>query len=79
MPTESPPKTDQSLHYMLGKLDGKMDAVLTQTAQLSTRIDAHDKRLGVLEKWKAWVLGVATSISALVGAGASWLLTIFSH
>jgi len=47
------------IKLLLGQLDGKVDMILAgQTVQRQT-LEAHDGRIGTLEKWQARVLGGA--------------------
>lgn len=61
------------LLLLLGRLDGKMDAVLQ-------RMDANDKvhddlenRISALEHWRTYILGIAAILSALISTFATKL------
>lgn len=54
---------DRESLVLLGTLNGKMDAVLMQTAQLSTRLDAQDTRIDSLENSRSWMAGILAVIA----------------
>jgi hypothetical protein len=54
---------DQEMIRTLGRLEGKIDLVLDS-------IEDHSKRLGILERWQARVVGMAAVVSAI--ASAAW-------
>lgn len=54
---------DPGYYVLLGKLDGKLDAVLSQTAQLTSRLDEQEKRITAIERWRSWILGAAAAVS----------------
>jgi hypothetical protein len=56
---------DDNLFLHLGRLEGKVDAILTNQTQMNKRLDEHDLRLGVLERYRSWQLGVSAAIAAL--------------
>lgn len=66
------------LYLMLGRIDGKLDHVLQRQDASDKQIEALSKRVSLLEKNKAWVIGAATALSTLVGyvfpLAKDWLL-----
>lgn len=54
------------LLILLGRLDGKMDAVLQRMEVNDKNHDEHEERITSLEKWRAYVLGIAAIVSALI-------------
>lgn len=56
----------------LGRLEGKMDAILQMQRIQEEQLKSHDERLRELEHSKSFLLGV----SALVGAAASAAFTL---
>lgn len=58
---------DQSANtnFILGLLDGKMDALLVGHSELRQAVDDHDKRISGLEKFNAKVIGITIGISAI--------------
>lgn len=57
----------------LGRLEGKVDALITQQMRTQEDIDSLDQRVRVLEGSKAWMLGAAT----VVGAITSYIVKLF--
>lgn len=43
---------DNHLYLMLGRMDGKLDAVLSKQESVDRRLDAHSKRITSLEAVK---------------------------
>lgn len=78
------PNIDQgSIAYMLGRLDGKVDALLTKAERSESRIDDLDRRLSAVEETKAkgigaWrvILAMSSVISLILGAYADKLWDI---
>lgn len=60
------PRPSPQLLLLLGKLDGKMDAVLQRMEVNDKHHDELEERITSLEKWRAYVLGIAAIVSALV-------------
>lgn len=59
----------------IGRLEGKMDAILRGQHRIETQIDGHDARIRKLEHHRAIQVGGAATIGAL----ASLLVNIFWH
>lgn len=64
---------DNQLYLMLGRIDGKLDHALQRQEKSDIQIEALSKRVSVLEKNKAWVVGAATALSTLVSTFLSFL------
>lgn len=52
----------------LGRLEGKVDAILANQTSMANQLEDHDKRIGNLELFKAWQLGASAVIASLVAA-----------
>lgn len=63
------------LLLLLGRLDGKMDAVLQRMEANDKHRDEHEERITSLEKWRAYVLGIAAIVSALIATFSTKLTT----
>tara|TARA_R100000329_G_scaffold77620_1_gene66680 strand:- start:103 stop:318 length:216 start_codon:yes stop_codon:yes gene_type:complete len=61
---------DNEILIALGRLEGKVDALIARQAIHDEELDRHDKRLRDLEQSKSWFLGAA----AIIGAGAAFLM-----
>lgn len=46
--------------------------------RLTARLDAHSKRIGNLERWRAWILGAVAAIGTMLMAASGALKTIWS-
>jgi hypothetical protein len=53
----------------LGRLEGKVDSILTTMRVHHEEIKSLDDRVKLLEQGRAWVLGLAAAVSVLVTIG----------
>ena len=53
---------DKNFYLMFGRLEGKVDTLLSQHGGMNKRLDDHDTRITNLEKLKAQGTGMVTSI-----------------
>lgn len=60
------PGVDASVPFLLGQIDGKLTAALQQQAAHSDHLEAHEARIARLENAKAWVLGIAAAVAAVI-------------
>ena len=63
---------DNEILIALGRLEGKVDALITRQAIHDEELDRHDKRLRELEQSRAWILGAA----AVIGAVAAFIVNM---
>ena len=56
---------DQVL-LMLGRLEGKVDALIMNHTAQEARIGQHEGRLGRLEQSRSYALGAAAAVGAIV-------------
>tara|TARA_R100000458_G_C8274631_1_gene249636 strand:- start:2383 stop:2586 length:204 start_codon:yes stop_codon:yes gene_type:complete len=61
---------NEELLLALGRLEGKVDSLITSQAVHAEELARLDKRIRELEQSKSWVLGAA----AVVGAVVSFLV-----
>ena len=61
---------DNEILIALGRLEGKVDALIARQAIHDEELDRHDKRLMDLEQSKSWFLGAA----AVIAAGCSFIV-----
>ena len=59
---------DNEILIALGRLEGKVDALISRQAVHDEELDRHDKRLRDLEQSRSWILGA----SAVIGAAAAF-------
>lgn len=58
----------------LGRLEGKVDALIAQQSRTQSELDALEKRLRILEGSKALLLGACTMLGGL----SSYLVTLYT-
>lgn len=69
---------DRDAVYLLGRMDGKLDALIAQTGEMALAIKDHDTRLDAIERWRAWMLGAGAAAGAAASAGVQKLSALFS-
>jgi hypothetical protein len=67
---ESP---NETLLLSVGRLEGKVDALLAGMKQHQDQLEDQEKRINNLEQTKAWLIGAA----AAAGGSASFLVDLF--
>lgn len=56
---------DENALFILGRLEGKVDAILSNQHGMNKRLDDHEKRLGMVEQHRAWMLGASAVVASL--------------
>ena len=64
---------DEDIKYMLGRLEGKVDALIASVQKQNSDIQEHEKRIRILETSKAWVLGWSSAAAILVSLAIQYL------
>ena len=64
---------DEDIKYMLGRLEGKVDALIASVQKQNSDIQEHEKRIRILETSKAWVLGWSSAAAILVSLVIQYL------
>lgn len=64
---------DENLFLALGRLEGKVDSILALQKAQEEQIKEHDHRLRALESSKAFLMGGAAIVGAVVSALISFL------
>jgi len=62
---------DTDLLLLIGRLEGKLDALISQSHIQAKTIIELEGRINKLEAYKGWLLGAASVASAL----ASWIFS----
>tara|TARA_R100000742_G_C4198512_1_gene28352 strand:- start:175 stop:384 length:210 start_codon:yes stop_codon:yes gene_type:complete len=62
-------ESDNQILIALGRLEGKVDALIARQAIHDEELQRHDVRLRQLEQGRSWLLGAA----AVIGAVASFI------
>jgi hypothetical protein len=65
--------SDSSILLLLGRIDGKLDAAITQGQANTNELKAQDQRISKLERWRAWWFGMAAAAGGLGATGATQL------
>jgi hypothetical protein len=65
---------NEELLLALGRLEGKVDSILTAQAIHTEELNRLDKRMRDLEQSRSWLLGAA----AVMGAAASFLIHVLT-
>ena len=63
--------TDNQILLALGRLEGKVDAMLTRQQLHDEELERHDQRIRKLEQGRAWLLGAA----AVIGSAFTFITT----
>ena len=66
-------ESDKQILVALGRLEGKVDSLITRQAVHDEELQRHDVRLRQLEQGRSWLLGAAAVIGAIVSFAASKL------
>lgn len=70
---------DENLLIMLGRMDGKLDALVAGQAQQDKRLDNHGDRIKALEEGRAKTAGFFSAARlAWAGVGAA-LVAVLKH
>jgi len=64
---------DNEILLALGRLEGKVDSLITRQAVHDEELNKHDSRIRELEQSKSVVLGGATALGAMAGLLASFI------
>ena len=67
----------KDVYLILGRLEGKLDSVMTVTEKQWSSIEHHDTRLVKLERDRAMVYGAA-AVLGVVGSVVIWIITKFT-
>jgi len=67
----------KDVYLILGRLEGKLDSVMTVTEKQWSSIEHHDIRLVKLERDRAMVYGAA-AVLGVVGSVVIWIITKFT-
>jgi len=63
------------LYLMLGRIEGKLDHTLQRQDKTDEQMEALTKRVSLLERNKAYIIGAAAAISTLAGYALPYLKT----
>jgi hypothetical protein len=66
--------SEHTVLVALGRLEGKMDSLISLQKQFEAKLDMHDKRLRDLENHKAYALGIAAAVGSGLSLAISYLM-----
>tara|TARA_Y100000114_G_scaffold153773_1_gene174458 strand:- start:163 stop:372 length:210 start_codon:yes stop_codon:yes gene_type:complete len=66
-------ESDNQILLALGRLEGKVDAMLTRQKYHDEELDRQDQRLRKLEQGRSWLLGAAAVVGSVCSLLASKL------
>ncbi len=64
---------NDNLFLHLGRLEGKVDAILSNQTLMANELEDHDKRIGKLEQHRAWFLGASAVVASVVATVVGFL------
>lgn len=67
----------QDVLLLLGRMEGKLDAMIHRMEHIDAAIQTHDKRLNNLEKFQARCKGGTTLIITLISIGTAIAAVLF--
>ena len=67
------PTQDQDLLVAIGRLEGKMDALIAITNAHNDMIQKQDERLRELEQSRSALIGAVAILSTAISAAVAWL------
>ncbi|MHC1597231.1 MAG: hypothetical protein ACXQT3_02830 [Methermicoccaceae archaeon] len=53
-------------HDLLVRIDERIEVIHNDIEEMKGTIASHNKRLGALEQWRAYVLGAAAVVAAFI-------------
>jgi len=59
--------TDCDLHRAVGRIEGKVDAILDKLEETDARHEKAEKRIGSIERKVHWYSGAAAVVAAALG------------
>ena len=63
---------NEELMLALGRLEGKVDSLITRQALIDQEMDKFDHRLRSIEQSKSWLVGAAAVLGATVSLLFQW-------
>lgn len=75
--TDKDMTVQNDVYLILGRLEGKLDSVISITEKQWDSIEHHEKRLVKLERDRSMVYGAAAVLGVL-GSAVIWIITKFT-
>jgi hypothetical protein len=64
---------NDELFLAIGRLEGKVDSLLSMQQMAQDELKDHDARLRNLEHARGYIMGVSAAIGAIVSLAGSWV------
>jgi len=64
---------ENSVLVAIGRLEGKMDSLLSMQHRFESKLEMHDNRLRDLENHKAYSLGIAAAVGSTMSLIISYI------
>lgn len=64
---------NDNIFLYLGRLEGKVDAILSNQTIMANQLGEHDKRLEKLEHHHSWFLGASAVVASLVATAVGFV------
>lgn len=64
---------DKEILFILGRLEGKVDSLLSQQVVHNKALQKHEKRLRDLEISRGWLLGAAAALSVVISLATKFM------
>ncbi|MBK8189220.1 MAG: hypothetical protein IPK79_02085 [Vampirovibrionales bacterium] len=65
-------KDNETIFLHLGRLEGKVDAILSNQTLMANQLDDHDDRIGKLEHHHSWFLGASAVVASVVATAVGF-------
>jgi hypothetical protein len=66
------------LFLAIGRLEGKVDSILSQQSRQNDELKSHDTRIRSLEHSRGYTLGYSAAIGAAISMAANYLIKNFA-
>ena len=63
---------NENLFLHLGRLEGKVDAILANQTLMANELEEHDDRIGKLEHHHSWFLGASAVVASVVATAVGF-------
>ncbi len=66
-------KDNDTIFLHLGRLEGKVDAILSNQTLTAEQLKDQDKRIGKLEHHHSWFLGASAVVASVVATAVGFI------
>lgn len=71
--------SEETLFLTLGRLEGKVDTLLTLQKGQEEQLKDHDIRIRGLEHSRAFIMGISAVVGAAVSAAMNFIIKLYSN